>query len=94
MNNKKIEAALQIAFEAGRWQGQVDLEEHYDKEQFSQCVIESVNAKNTSMPLKESSNGREVSVRLRSLKWRNGVKKSSEEYLQRAKEIILENLRN
>lgn len=88
MNNKKIEAALQIAFEAGRWQGQVDLEEHYDKEQFSQCVVESVNARNTSMPLKESSNGREVSVRLRSHKWRNGVKKSSEEYLQRAKKML------
>lgn len=86
MNN--IEIAIQLAFESGKWAGQVELEEHYDKEQYSTSIIESLHSKKTAMPIKECSNGRTVTINLRSQEWRNGVIKSSEEYKQKAINLL------
>lgn len=80
--------ALQLAFEAGKWAGQVELEEHFDREQYSQVILESLQSRKTNMPGNKPSTGKTVIVNLRSDIWRNGVKKSAQEYLEKA-EIIL-----
>ena len=83
-----LEAALQIAFEAGKWEGQAELEEYYDRIQLSEAVIESIYARKTAMPLKDASTGRTVTVNLRSEKWREGVRKSSKEYVDKAMLLV------
>jgi len=85
--NEKINAAIDLAFEAGRWLGQVDLEEHLDSEQYSQVVFESLISKKTSMPQKLSSSGKTVEYNLRSNEWREGVKKSVNQYIEKAKAL-------
>jgi hypothetical protein len=87
-----ISACLELAFEAGKWAGQVDLEEHYDREQYSQACFESLYARKHSMPLEKPSQNREVTVNLRPDKWRTGVRQSSREHLEKAKEFILKGL--
>ncbi len=84
-----VEAALQIAYEAGKWEGQVELEEHYDKSQLSEAIIESIYARKNAMPLKEASTGRTVTVNLRSDKWREGVRKSAMEYVYKAMAFVV-----
>lgn len=84
-----IEAALLLAYEAGRWHGQVDLEEHYDLEQYSTVMSEAHNTRITSSPADLASSGRTVRVNLRSQTWREGVKKSSQEYLLKAKKLLI-----
>jgi hypothetical protein len=83
--------ALQLAFEAGKCAGQVELEEHYDREQYSSVVLESLQSRNISMPTSKESTGNTVTINLRSQKWRDGVKKSAQEYLDKA-EILLNSL--
>lgn len=85
-----FEAALLLAFEAGKWVGQVELEEHYDREQYSTAIVESFYSKKIAMPLHDASNGRSVTVNLRSNTWREGVRKSANEYLDKAKELTLQ----
>ena len=80
--------AIQLAFEAGRWLGQVDLEEHYDREQYSQVMPEVFASRKTSTPNDFASTGKTVRLNLRSDKWREGVKKSAQEYLEKARQII------
>ncbi len=82
-----LEAALELAFEAGRWQGQVDLEEHYDREQYSQALPEVFASRKTGMPNDLASIGRTVRINLRSDEWRKGVRQSVQEYLDRARAL-------
>jgi hypothetical protein len=82
------EAALQLAYEAGRWQGPVDLEEHYDREQYSQVLPEVFASRRTSSPGDFASTGRTVRVNLRSDEWREGVRRSVQEYLNKARSAI------
>lgn len=86
-----IKAAMKLVFEAGKWAGQVELEEHYDRSQFAESCIESIYSKKNAMPLMDASNGRTVTINLRSEKWREGVRKSSKEYFEQAMEIINKN---
>lgn len=87
----KINLAIQLAFEAGRWLGQVDLESHYDREQYSQAIIESEFSKKFAMPAHPASNDtREVTIALRSETWRTGVRNSSYNYLQIAINLLNE----
>jgi hypothetical protein len=93
MSNKSeddfyCEAALQLAYEAGRWQGQVDLEEHYDREQYSQVFPEAITSRRTSSPGDLASTGRTVRINLRSEQWREGVRGSVREYMDKARAII------
>jgi len=90
-NDKEFfyKAALQMAFEAGKWAGQVELEEHYDNEQYSKVALESIYSKKTAMPLDKASHEKQVTIKLRSDEWRNGVKKSSQEYLEKALQTLL-----
>lgn len=85
----KIKLAIELAFEAGKWVGQVELEEHYDKEQFSTAIMESLVSKKTAMPIDKASTGRTVTINLRSKEWRYGVIKSSNEYKQKAIELLI-----
>lgn len=85
----EINAILQLAFEAGKWAGQVELEEHYDKEQYGSAITESLYSRKTSMPKDRASEGREVTIRLRSQEWRDGVKKSSHEYMEKAIDYLV-----
>ena len=85
---QSIEVAIMIAFEAGKWVGQVELEEHYDREQYSFAALESVHSKKTAMPLASASIGRTVTVNLRSEAWRAGVRAEAEQLINKAREIF------
>lgn len=92
MNNnisELIEVALLLAFEAGKWEGQVELEEHYDRNQYMESIVEVAYSRKNSMPLKDASTGRTVTINLRSEKWREGVRKSSKEYVKKAQLLIM-----
>lgn len=86
-----LEAALEMAYEAGRWHGQVDMEISLDLQQYSQCLPEVINSRRTAMPADMASTGRTVKYNLRSDEWRNGVVKSSRAYLTIAKTFFLNN---
>lgn len=83
-----VQASLNLAFEAGKWEGQVELEEHYDREQYSQVLAEAINSRKTSSPADLASNGRTVRVNLRSQAWRDGVRNSAKEYLEKAMLLV------
>ena len=84
-----IQTALGLAFEAGKWEGQVELEEFYDRIQFSESFIEAAYSRKNAMPLKETSTGKTVTVNLRSDKWREGVRKSAREYVDKAMSFVM-----
>lgn len=88
-----VDVALQLAFEAGMWAGQVDLEEHYDREQFAKSALEAVYARKNAMPMHEASTEKTVIVNLRSDKWREGVRKSAAEYLEKARILVFNHYR-
>lgn len=88
-----IEVALELAYEAGKWVGQVELEEHYDRNQFAEALIEVAYSRKNAMPIREASTGRTVTINLRSDKWREGVRKSSREYLEKAMAFIVSDFR-
>lgn len=83
-----VQVALDLAYEAGKWEGQVELEEHYDKEQYSSVIMEVLYSRKNAMPLNDVSNGNTVTVNLRSKKWRDGVRKSAREYLKKAMLLV------
>ena len=84
MTKQEIESIVLLAFEAGKWSGQVELEEHFDREQYS--------SRSTAMPNQQASNGNTVTVNLRSQEWRDGVKKSSQEYFNKSVELLFRQL--
>lgn len=90
-----IEAGLELAFLAGRWRGQVDLEENMDAN-FFDAFLGVLYDKKMGMPLHTVANpdlnSRPVKYNLRSDKWREGVKKSAKEYLDSAFEFIKKNM--
>lgn len=88
-----VEAALLLAFEAGKWEGQVELEEHYDRNQFAEAMFEAAYSRKNAMPLKDASTGKTVTVNLRSDKWREGVRKSAKEYVERALSLVVSHYR-
>jgi len=87
-----IKAIIGIAFEAGKWAGQVELEEHYDNSQYGDAIVESIYSKKNAMPMISGSKGRTVTVRLRSKNWRKGVIADSEKYKLKAKEMLMKAL--
>jgi len=74
---------LLLAFEAGRWMGEVDLEVHYDREQYGMAFFEAMVSRKTCMPCFPASTGRTVTVNLRSDRWREGVVKQVDEILEK-----------
>lgn len=88
-----IQAALELAFEAGKWEGQVELEEFYDRNQSAEAFLETAYSRKNAMPLKDASTGRTVTVNLRSDKWREGVRKSAREYVDKAMAFVVAHYR-
>lgn len=88
VQKQTIEACMMLAFEAGKWAGQVELEEHIELEQYALAAIESVYSKKNAMPMHEESQGRQATINLRSQDWRDGVRRSSDEYLKTAVNIF------
>ena len=84
----KTKALIDIAFEAGKWAGQVELEEHYDCEQYSAVMPEVFSSKKTNLPADIASSGRTVRVNLRSQVWRDGVRKTCAEKINNLKNMI------
>lgn len=87
-----ISACMELAFLAGTWAGQVDLEEHYDRSQYADAFLEMLQSRKTAMPAYPASTGRTVTVNLRSDEWRNGVRKSANQHKENALHILLTNL--
>lgn len=83
----EIKLCLQLAFEAGRWMGQVDLEKHMDNEQYSEALLQSYISHTKCIQPSECHN-REVVYNLRSNEWRKGVEISANEYLKKAEGIL------
>ncbi len=88
LEKKELACVMELAFEAGKWAGQVELEEHYERSQYGEAVLESLQSRKTAMPAKAASSGRTVTINLRSNKWRDGVRKSSKEYLDKAINMV------
>lgn len=84
-----IEVALLLAFEAGKLAGHAELESYFDREQIGECFAESIIAKKTAMPVTSASVGREVTIRIRSEKWRLGVLKESNDLLNNAADFLI-----
>jgi hypothetical protein len=85
----EIMAAIQLAFEAGKWAGQVETEEFYDNEQYSTAIQEVIESRNTCLPTNKTSSGRTVMINLRSNEWREGVRKSADDYKAKALEMLI-----
>lgn len=86
----RIAIAMQVAYELGRWRGQVDLEEHYENEQFSSSAMEVFHARKMSMPLLPSSKDNQVLITLRSQQWRDGVKEHTMKEMERIQGLLAE----
>jgi len=83
-----VHAAFDLVYEAGKWEGQVELEEHYDREQYSTAIIEVLHSCKNATPINDASTGNTVTVNLRSQKWRDGVRKSTNVYLEKAMLLV------
>jgi len=86
-------AAIELAYIAGRWRGQVDLEEHMENESYFAAFQSSIHAAKTGMAFNDVSIDKKLETRpvrynLRSNKWRKGVKKEVARYLEMAKTDI------
>ena len=66
------------------------MEEHFDNDQYGALVGEYLYAAKTAMPMHDAAVGREVTIHLRSDEWREGVRKSVNEYLGKALKMIEE----
>lgn len=84
----EIKLCLQLAFEAGKWMGQVDLEKHMDNEQYSEALLHSYITHTKCIQPSECHN-REVIYNLRSDEWRKGVELTAKNYLKEAEDILI-----
>lgn len=87
-----IAAYMHLAYEYGRWHGQVDLEISMDNN-LGDAFAGAVSARKTGMPLHTVASGgddsRPVRYFLRSDVWREGVVKSSQEGLNKAINTVI-----
>jgi hypothetical protein len=98
MDKIDILSAIEDAFMAGRWRGQVDLEEHMDNESYFDASLTSINAKKTGgqclhTVASSDINSRPVRYNLRSDKWRDGVKKETNNNLEEIKTRLINKLK-
>ncbi len=80
---------MELAFLAGRWRGQVDLEEDIDTQSYFDAALTSIHAQKLGGECRHTvaSNGadsRPVRYNLRSDEWREGVKKTTQKNLDNA----------
>ena len=87
-NREVVDAALLLAFEAGKWAGQVELEEFIEENSFFDAFLGSIYSRKTgggvshSVSIDKDFETRPVKYNLRSNKWREGVRKRANEYLE------------
>jgi hypothetical protein len=91
-NKLLISLLVDTVFELGKWVGQVELEEHFDKEQYGQGILESLYAEKMCRPLHGTITDNQVIVNIRSQKWRDGVRKTCNDRLQNIKKIFAEGI--
>jgi len=89
---------MELAFIAGRWRGQVDLEEDMDNSSYFDAMLTCVHAKKTGGECKhtvasDDVDQRPVRYNLRSDKWRAGVKKTTDDNLNKAINQLFEALK-
>ena len=90
-----IEAAILLAFEAGKWVGQVEMEESMEANSFFYAFQESFYSDKSgggvshSVGIDKDFETRPVRYNLRSNVWRKGVLKSANEYLDKARLIAI-----
>lgn len=99
MNNDDIiHNVIELAYMAGRWRGQVDLEEHMDNESYYDAFLSCVHDQKTAMPYHTvvwgSEHNRPVRYNLRSDDWREGVKKTTDNYKKEAIDMLVDFLEN
>ena len=94
-----IQVALELAFEAGKWEGQVELEEFMEENSFFDAFLGSIYSRKTgggvshSVSIDKDFETRPVKYNLRSNKWREGVRKRANEYLEKARLFAFQHLR-
>jgi hypothetical protein len=99
LNREVVEAALLLAFEAGKWVGQVELEEFIERNSFFDAFLGSVYSSKSgggvchSVSIDDNFETRPVKYNLRSQKWRDGVRKSADEYVEKARLFVFQHLR-
>lgn len=72
-----VDACMVLAYEAGRWRGEVDLEERVDRSQDVQALIIARSGKTDQNLFSPSLDGRTTEIQLRSEQWREGATASS-----------------
>jgi hypothetical protein len=85
-----LKAYWDICYELWRWRGQVDLEEHMDNN-FFDAFLWVLYDKKTAMPLHKVScdwEERAVKYKLRSDHWREWVKKTTKEKMDKTLDIL------
>ena len=98
-NREVVDAALLLAFEAGKWAGQVELEEFMEENSFFDAFLGSIYSRKTgggvshSVSIDKDFETRPVKYNLRSNKWREGVRKRANEYLKKARLFAFQHLR-
>ena len=94
-----ISAGLLLAYEAGKWEGQVELEEFMEENSFFDAFLGSIYSRKSggavshSVSIDDDMITRPVKYNLRSNEWREGVRKSANEYLTKAENFILNELK-
>ena len=83
-----LQACMQIAYEAWKRAGQVELEEHMENWSLADNLLEYIKSKKTSMPDWQPSEQRKVVYTLRTEERGNWVKKSSKAYFDSAFDLF------
>lgn len=73
-----------LAYEAGKRAGQVEMEQFMENEMLWLSLVESIMSWKTWMPIRDHASNKRVEYNLRSDEWREGVMKSSKQYMQNA----------
>ena len=81
--------ALQLAFEAGKWAGEVEMEERIERQVCCTSLGEYGYCQNTGMPFFPANlENIQSTITLRSQKWRDSVKKQVSEYMEKANKFL------
>ena len=92
-----LKSVLELAFMAGRWRGQVDLEEDMDNNCFDACLSSIHSTKSGGACIhsvamdNDNPNSKPVKYNLRSDEWKEGVKKTTKEHLDDAYNMFINN---
>lgn len=76
---------MRLAFECGKLLGQVEYQQQIENDNLADNLIECIYAKKTAMPISDISSKEPVAiVRLKSEKWKQGLKETALMQLEQA----------